>query len=190
MVNWLKLGDQNTKFFHRSLLNRYSKNTINSLQDDAGDKHTDEREMGKLAITYYKKLFCSPRARSEEDVGSFYVRSLSEEDQLASAMTISDEEIKDVLFSIPDDKTPGLDGFTCLFFKATWHVTGPDVIVVVRYFFQSKEMPRCLNSTQIVLIPKKENPHHLDDYRPISCYNVIYKCISKVLAARLKAFLP
>ena len=39
-------------------------------------------------------------------------------------------------------------------------------------------------------MPKVENPSCMDDFRPISCRNVIYKCISKVLAARLKTILP
>ena len=61
-----------------------------------------------------------------------------------------------------------------------------DFKAVVHYFFQTSAMPKCINATTIALIPKVENPNSLDDYKPISCCNVIYKTISKVLVLRLK----
>lgn len=45
------------------------------------------------------------------------------------------------------------------------------------------------NSTAITLIPKVICPQSLNDFRPISCCNVIYKMISKILSGRLKGIL-
>ncbi|KAJ6414220.1 hypothetical protein OIU84_006948 [Salix udensis] len=45
-VQWLTLGDHNTKFFHRSLLHRNARNTISSLQDDVGRIHTGQQPRG------------------------------------------------------------------------------------------------------------------------------------------------
>jgi len=50
-------------------------------------------------------------------------------------------------------------------------------------------MPRCVNATRVALIPKIENPSCPNDYRPISCCNVLYKCISKLIVHRLKTAL-
>lgn len=43
-----------------------------------------------------------------------------------------------------------------------------------------------LNNTIIALLPKVTTLNKITDYRPISCCNVLYKCISKILANRIK----
>ena len=51
-------------------------------------------------------------------------------------------------------------------------------------------MLREINCTNIALVPKVPNPGSMHDYRPISCCNTIYKCISKIIAARIKQCIP
>jgi len=43
-----------------------------------------------------------------------------------------------------------------------------------------------MNHTIIALIPKVSTPLVTTDYRPISCCNVLFKCISKIIADRIK----
>lgn len=99
---------------------------------------------------------------------------------------ITNEEIKDALFSIPNNKTPSPDEFSAMFFKTGWSIVGEDFLEAIKGFFQMNSMPKCVNATTLVLIPKVENPSSMEDYRLISCCNVIYKTISKVLANRLR----
>ena len=42
----------------------------------------------------------------------------------------------------------------------------------------------------IILIPKKESPQQLRDYRPITLLNTDYKLFTKVLANRIRCYLP
>ena len=51
-------------------------------------------------------------------------------------------------------------------------------------------IPPNFNETHIVLIPKTKNPTRVTQYRPISLCNVISRLTSKVIANRLKRFLP
>ena len=53
-------------------------------------------------------------------------------------------------------------------------------------FQNSSHFERSLNSTFIVLIPKKGGTDNLKDFRPISLVGSLYKILAKVLANRLK----
>lgn len=51
-------------------------------------------------------------------------------------------------------------------------------------------MLRQINTTTVTLIPKMVCPNSVKDFRPISCSNVLYRVISKIICNRLKKVLP
>nr|GEX10433.1 reverse transcriptase domain, reverse transcriptase zinc-binding domain protein [Tanacetum cinerariifolium] len=70
--------------------------------------------------------------------------------------------------------------------KKAWDVVGGDITCVVQDFFSNDKLLKDLNHTIISLIPKVTTPARINDYRLISCCNVLYKCISKIIANRVK----
>ena len=54
-------------------------------------------------------------------------------------------------------------------------------------FHRNDRLAKGINSTFITLIPKVDNPHRLNDFRPISLVGSIYKILAKVLANRLRS---
>lgn len=99
-------------------------------------------------------------------------------------------KIQHTMFSLASGKAPGPDGFCVDFFKYTWDIVGPSVILAVKDFFCSSELLREINNTIIALVPKHPNATAVNDYRFIACCNTIYKCITKILANRLASILP
>ena len=85
---------------------------------------------------------------------------LTLEQQVHLCRPLTDLEIKEALFSIPNTKSLRPDDFTSGFFKATWHLTGGLVCKVMKDFLITKKMPKELG------IP-----------RLISYSNAVYKCI-------------
>ena len=105
------------------------------------------------------------------------------------SLCFSAEGITNPLWSIPDTKSPALDGYNSKFYKAFWSVIGDDVVEVVQQFFRYGKHLQAWNTTAVHLIPKVPNPNNSGDYRPISCCHTLYKCITKLICSRLKLVL-
>lgn len=110
---------------------------------------------------------------------------LSVEQQLCLLKPVSAKEVKSAILKIDSNRSPGPDGYGSGFFKAAWDIVGTSVTEAVLEFFQTGELLQQLNATNIALIPKVEAPEFASQYMPISCFNVIYKCISKILCNKL-----
>ncbi|GKE13017.1 RNA-directed DNA polymerase, eukaryota, reverse transcriptase zinc-binding domain protein [Tanacetum coccineum] len=86
-IKWLSLGNRNNSFFHKTLKGRHQKNRIEKIQDVNG------------------KTFEGQDNRISDDEALFLVED------------VSYREIKDALFDIGDNKAPGPDGYSSIFFK-------------------------------------------------------------------------
>ncbi|GJV27544.1 putative RNA-directed DNA polymerase [Tanacetum coccineum] len=114
------------------------------------------------------------------DSSSLFSNKLSLDDAEFMVRLVSHEEIKAALFSMEDDKAPRPDGFSSKFFKASWSVVGPEFFKAIQDFFSKGKLLKEINATIIALVPKIKTPKKVSDFRPISCCNVLYKCISKI----------
>jgi len=74
---------------------------------------------------------------------------------------------------------------TPLFFKQAWSVVGRDFCAAVQDFFISARLLKQINHLVIAFVPKSANVSSISDFEPISCCNVIYKVIAKILAGCL-----
>jgi hypothetical protein len=113
----------------------------------------------------------------------------NEEDNKMLMEEVTLEELKGVMRRFQREKIPGPDRWTIEFFLCFFDLLGQDILRLVEEIMIIGQMPLSLNSTFIALIPKKDNSYSLDDFRPISLCNCIYKIVSKVLSRRLKRIL-
>ncbi|KAL2225354.1 UNVERIFIED_CONTAM: hypothetical protein Sindi_3049800, partial [Sesamum indicum] len=119
-------------------------------------------------VHYYQNLLGGNRRQILIDIGFLrpwarHILSNEEASHLISIFTPDD--VKQAVFDIAEDKAPGPDGYSSGFFKAAWPVVGQEVTKAVH------------------------TPMTVGDYRPISCCNVLYKIIAKLLVQRLSVVL-
>lgn len=145
-------------------------------------------EIESAAINYFSSLFNGPISSV---FPSFQpISFINEQGQRSLMRKVDLAEIKDAVFSIHDESSPGPDGMSVKFFKVHWENLKSDLLEAISDIFHSGKLPKALNHTFITLVPKNDRPSEISHYRPISCCNVYYKKISKILCNRLKPFLP
>lgn len=97
---------------------------------------------------------------------------------------ISNEGVKKAIWDLREDKAPGPYGFH-IFFKKLWNLMEPDIMCLMREVYDGMARLDCLNYSHVVLIPKKDVPDMIGDYRSIALLNNTLKIVSKVLANSL-----
>lgn len=100
------------------------------------------------------------------------------------------EEIKKAVWDCSSDKAPGPDGFNFHMIKTLWDSMAEDIKQFTDEFHSHGRLVKGLNTSFITLVPKKENPLSLDDFRPISLISSLYKILAKCLANKLKSVIP
>nr|GMC90863.1 Vestitone reductase [Ipomoea batatas] len=187
----LKNGDKGTKIFHDVVKKSNRDRSISCILNQNGQPTSSLAQVGDLFVDFFKDLLGSSRNRMLSRADFLSNGPLISSSQHAVlTKEVSNQEIKDALFDVDDKKSPGPDGYSAAFFKKNWEVIGEDLTDAVHEFFQSGQLLKHINYTVIALIPKTQQANVVGDFWPISCCNVIYKVISKVLAERLSNVLP
>lgn len=193
-LHWLDIGDKNNKTFQRAIKTRQAQNMIREIRCANGTVVNTHSEVKKEAEEFFSQFLNhkpeSYKGVTEEELQELLPFRCSQDDCRLLEAEVTAEEIRKVLFAMPNSKSPGPDGFPCEFFKTTWPIISQDFIVAVQSVFRYGFLPKGVNSTILALIPKKLDSMEMRDYRPIACCNVLYKVVSKILANRLKELLP
>jgi len=193
-LHWLDIGDRNNKAFHRAVVAREAQNSIREIICHDGSVASQEEKIKTEAEHHFREfLQLIPNdfeGIAVEELQDLLPYRCSDSDKEMLTNHVSAEEIHKVVFSMPNDKSPGPDGYTAEFYKGAWNIIGAEFILAIQSFFAKGFLPKGINSTILALIPKKKEAKEMKDYRPISCCNVLYKVISKIIANRLKLVLP
>ncbi|KAL0455426.1 UNVERIFIED_CONTAM: LINE-1 reverse transcriptase [Sesamum latifolium] len=189
---WMKGGDQCSRIFFRKVAKRRSSKRVFQITDSTGQVFTTQPEVISEFITYYQSLLGGDRRDRLIDL--LYFRQwarhiISEDEALLLVQSVTPGEIKQAVFDIDESKAPGPDGYSSGFFKAAWPIVGEEVTRAIMEFFVTGRLLKQVNSTLILLIPKVNTPTVVAEFWPISCCNVLYKVITKILVQRMRGIL-
>ena len=182
---FLKDSDRGSKFFHALMGHNHRRNFIPATTCSNGRTTSSLKEVGDAFVAYYQQLLGTPKPTSQID-SDIIQRGPCLPSHLQDALLapVALDEIRHVVFSIANEKAPGPDGYSSFFFKQTWPIVGGDFCAAIQDFFHTGRLLKQVSHSIIALVPKSGNVSSPADFRPISCCNVIYKVLSKILASR------
>ncbi|GAA0157923.1 hypothetical protein LIER_15078 [Lithospermum erythrorhizon] len=187
---WRVKGDRNTAYFHVLSVDRGKINQITAIEDDHGVLQRDMTKIHLVAGSFYKHLFSSQTEGNIIDFNVLPTRHLEDNSQAKLDEMFTNEEVKQCLFSMSGNKSPGPDGMPALFFQHVRDIVGSKICRMVLNALNNGVFLRKFNFTLITLIPKVEHPLSMTQFRPIALCNTVAKIIAKALALRLKKVMP
>uniref|UniRef100_A0A2N9IIB3 Reverse transcriptase domain-containing protein n=1 Tax=Fagus sylvatica TaxID=28930 RepID=A0A2N9IIB3_FAGSY len=155
-VQWLTSPTLNTKFFHVSTIIRRRKNAIDFLKNENNEWLSNRNDIGSSFVQFYQNLFTSSNPQFPVVLDNLISPVISDEDNTLLCAIPTAAEIKQTLFSIGSNKSPGPDGMSAIFYKHYWEVINHDLIEAVTSFFTRGHILTEINHTFITLIPKSD----------------------------------
>ncbi|GKE26182.1 hypothetical protein Tco_1441566, partial [Tanacetum coccineum] len=105
-IHWLKEGDSNSAYFHKAFKSRVSRSRIDVVTN--GDGILFENENVPSAFVNHYEAFLGQAADNDGfNDTNLFKNCLEEQEALFMVRCISDREVKEALFSMGDDKSPG-----------------------------------------------------------------------------------
>ncbi|GJZ16451.1 hypothetical protein Tco_0552128 [Tanacetum coccineum] len=139
----------------------------------------DGDQVPLIFIDHYTSFLGQPGITTDLDTNGLFSNKLSDEEALHMIRDISNQEVRDTMFSIGDNKAPGPDGYSSAFFKESWEIVRTDITKAVKEVFINSALLKELNHTTIALIPKcNMNAPELTGSDEIHCSsrNQVYGC--------------
>ena len=156
-------------------------------------KNEDNAEVsdhdGKANIlwrAFKNRMGNSERPNMQFDLHNLFDREANTEMLSNLEAPFTDEEINDVVKGLPNEKSPGPDGFNNEFINNCWPIIGQDIRDLIHDFYNERISLESINSSYITLIPKVDTPENANDFKPISLLNGVLKLITKLMANRLQ----
>ena len=101
-------------------------------------------------------------------------------------LPISDQEIRESIYSLKSDKSPGPDGICAEIYKITWDYICPYIRLMFNDFFDRGEVPDSFGASIISPIHKSGSFDVPGNFRGISLINTLCKIFMGIMNTRLQ----
>lgn len=138
-LDWLKMGDDNSAFFHAYVKTKSKTKSMRMVQTSDGTVLSTQAEIEQEVLEFYGNLMGKANhSLNHIDIGVMRKGrqvNMEQRKHLVSKVTV--KEIEYALHGIGDLKAPGEDGYSAKFFEVCWSFIKKDVIAAVMEFFSS-----------------------------------------------------
>ncbi|XP_026451374.1 uncharacterized protein LOC113351647 [Papaver somniferum] len=141
-IKWVKEGGENTSFFHSSMKIRKAHNNIVELEDDNRNMVTNQAQIADILVNHFQKKFEYQPVSFDEIIIEVIPKIISEEDNMFLDGIPSSAEIKEDVYGMEENSSPGPDGFSESFYRFAWNIVGQDLSNAIQYCWRCKFIPR------------------------------------------------
>ena len=164
-----------------------------------GEIVSDMKQINKEIESFYSDLLETKLSDSHltdfgENFNTFVenlvIPKLSVEQSMALEVELTLDEIKEVLKSFQNNKSPGEDGFSKEFYEKFFDLIGMHLLNSYNEAFTNGQLSISQRRGMICLIPKDDCCLiELSNWHPLTLLNVDYKILAKVIGQRIESTL-
>ncbi|GJS17916.1 RNA-directed DNA polymerase, eukaryota, reverse transcriptase zinc-binding domain protein [Tanacetum coccineum] len=116
-VDWLTEEDKNSSFFHKVIKGRRSRNRVATIYDEEGN-YFEGDDVPKQFVNHFQKFLGMPSICSDIVMtNDLFCNVLTPKEAVWMVRNVTNDEVKDAMFDIGDNRALGPDGYTSMFFK-------------------------------------------------------------------------
>ena len=193
LSKWSRVGDRCTKeFFDHHSGHRRPAPITHMMKDDR--LISNQKELEEHILSFYQQLYqmdeqVENNLAAREECFQYVQQTVSEEQNAELLEPITVEEVAEAMKQLPKGKAPGIDTIPVEFYQELWDDIEFDIFNFAAETISQAHISETLNISKIALLPKSEDRSRIQNFRPISLLNTLYKVIAKVYANRMKPLL-
>jgi exonuclease III len=189
-TKWIEKGETNSKYFLGLEKNTQARKSILRLKDTHGNITSNQSEILQLQTHFFQDLYSSKHIPTEH-IDTYIQHTqleqvLSKEDSQSCDGSLTLAECKNVVHSMKNNKSPGIDGLSVEFYQTFWNIVGTHVVNSLNESYDNGSLSPLQRQGLITLLYKSGDPLNLDNWRPITLLNVDYKIAAHALANRMQ----
>ena len=164
------------KLLARLIKKQRDKNQINKIRNKNGEITTDNTEIQRIVRDYYQQLYAN-KMNNLEEMDKFLEKynfpKLNQEETEDLNRPTTSMEIETLIRNLPENKSPGPDGFTAKFYQKFRQQVTPVLLKLFQKIAEEGKLPNSFYEATITLKPKPDkDATKKENYRPISLMNI------------------
>ncbi|GJY09973.1 hypothetical protein Tco_0378158 [Tanacetum coccineum] len=115
-IEWLEVGDSNSAYFHKTIKSRNQRSRIDAVRTMDNVEVTGT-SVPEVFVSHYESFLGTNMDCKFLNTMDLFDKKVSVASNSNMIRQVTNNEIKQAMFDIGDDKAPGPDGYSSAFFK-------------------------------------------------------------------------